>query len=150
MKDTNHCISKAIVEFAYNHNAGTVSFEKLSGIREDANKKGKRLRSSINSWSYHQLQTFTEYKALEHGIHTVYVDPRNTSKTCSKCGEIGQRVGDRFSCVCGYTLHADLNGARNIRARHMGMSRMSAGCKSFTPEIPSQPDHRLVGGISRA
>jgi predicted transposase len=50
------------------------------------------------------------------------VDPRHTSQTCSCCGHIARnnrRSRDLFVCrACGYTLHADLNGARNIAAKY--------------------------------
>jgi transposase len=51
----------------------------------------------------------------------VAVDPRNTSKGCSACGCIDAKNRPdqaTFSCiVCEHTSLADLNAARNIRAR---------------------------------
>ena len=50
----------------------------------------------------------------------MYVDPRNTSKTCSVCGhcERGNRQNQaEFVCKhCGFSANADWNAARNIRA----------------------------------
>jgi putative transposase len=52
------------------------------------------------------------------GIPVIGVDPRNTSKTCPKCGHIEE--GNRltrglFLCrSCGHFDHADVVGAANI------------------------------------
>jgi putative transposase len=43
-----------------------------------------------------------------------------TSKTCGSCGELNQKLGssDTFLCPsCGYEVHRDINGARNILFR---------------------------------
>ncbi|MBB5109864.1 putative transposase [Streptomyces spectabilis] len=48
------------------------------------------------------------------------VDPRNTSRTCPKCGHIDakNRDGERFQCTsCWHIDHADRVGARNIALR---------------------------------
>jgi transposase len=50
------------------------------------------------------------------GIRVERVHPEYTSQTC-KCShrEKANRNGIRFRCKqCGYTIHADLNGAINI------------------------------------
>ncbi len=48
----------------------------------------------------------------------VAVDPRNTSRTCPRCGRCARdnRVTQaEFRCVaCGYSAHADVNAAQNI------------------------------------
>lgn len=57
------------------------------------------------------------------GIVTVEVNPAYTSQTCSACGYVDRRnrSGEAFICrFCGRTLHADVNGARNIYARRSG------------------------------
>ncbi|KXA90694.1 hypothetical protein AKJ61_00195 [candidate division MSBL1 archaeon SCGC-AAA259B11] len=88
----------------------------MTDIR-DGTRVRKKDRYNHESWAFRQLQKFIEYKAVEKGIRVEYVDPENTSKTCSRCGHISRnnREGLDFVCEeCGYELHADLNGARNI------------------------------------
>ena len=56
-------------------------------------------------------------KAEEAGRVVVEVNPRNTSRTCHRCGHCaeGNRKDEAFKCLrCGHTAHADVNAARNI------------------------------------
>ena len=59
-------------------------------------------------------------KAESAGRTVIAVDPRNTSRTCSHCGqcEAGNRDKEAFRCLsCGYLAHADTNAAVNIAFR---------------------------------
>lgn len=63
-----------------------------------------------------KLASLTE----ERGITVHKVNPAYTSKECSGCGHIhdSNRSGTKFRCrFCGRSLHADINGARNIVGR---------------------------------
>lgn len=113
MKDTNHILSKQITERAKQTNSFIV-FENLEGINKRCKNKGKRLRKILGGWAFYQLQTFTEYKAAQAGVPVVYIDPRNTSKTCSVCFKIGSRKKHKFSCSCGNVMDADFNASKNI------------------------------------
>ena len=123
--DVNHYISKRLVQVAKGTNRAIV-LEDLKGIRERA-KKGTRktvcktMRQALSSWSFYQLRQFIEYKAKAAGVLVIYIDPRNTSRTCSKCGHIdkkSRRDQEHFVCTaCGYALNADINAALNIARR---------------------------------
>lgn len=53
-------------------------------------------------------------------IKVMKVDPKNTSKLCSKCGKIGKRIGQGlFKCECGYQVNADYNASKNIMKRSL-------------------------------
>lgn len=113
IRNLNHNISKKIIQTALSNNAG-IRMENLTGIRKTV-KHVKSFRYSLNSWSYYQLQQFIKYKARLQGIEIVSVDPRYTSKMCSKCGTLGERKGKKFECVrCGHVDHADVNASFNI------------------------------------
>ncbi|MGI0102864.1 MAG: RNA-guided endonuclease InsQ/TnpB family protein [Nitrosotalea sp.] len=113
LRTLNHKISARIVEIAVSEKSG-IRFEKLKGIRKNK-KHSKKFRYSLNSWSYYQLQQFVAYKARKQGIEVAYTAPAYTSKTCSRCGSLGNRQEKLFQCVrCGHADHADVNAAFNI------------------------------------
>jgi putative transposase len=91
-----------------------IVFEKLN-IR--GMLKNHCLAKSIADAAWSQLVTFTSYKAENAGRYMVQVNPRNTSKMCSGCGELAEidlsvRI---FHCPgCGLTLDRDHNAAINI------------------------------------
>jgi IS605 OrfB family transposase len=123
-RDINHCLSKAIVQTAKGTRRG-IALQDLQGIRERAGKTvSKRQRRALHSWAFFQLRAFIAYKAALAGVRVVYVDPAYTSQTCSQCGHCGHcekanRMSQaKFLCrSCGFSAHADLNAAANIRAR---------------------------------
>lgn len=118
-KITNHTISKHIVSKA-ERLSYSISIEDLTGIRNGIKAK-KANRNKMHNWSFYQLRNFLEYKAKRAGIPCVAVDPRNTSRTCAKCGHIAKanrKTQALFKCeVCGHSCNADLNAAANIAAR---------------------------------
>jgi IS605 OrfB family transposase len=79
-------------------------------------RKGTRRRMS--QWAHGLLETWITNKAQERGITVAYVPPAYTSKTCNRCGLLGDRRKHVFRCPhCGHTDHADVNAAKNIRDR---------------------------------
>ena len=123
--DVNHCISKRLVEVAKGTKRAIV-LEDLKGIRKRARKGTRKtvcktMRQALSSWSFYQLRRFIEYKAKAAGVQVIYVDPRNTSRTCSKCGHIDKKSRkdqEHFVCsACGHALNADINAALNIARR---------------------------------
>lgn len=124
-KNVNHVISKNIVAKALTSNCG-IAIEDLTGIRKRCEKTvRKSQRSRLSNWSFFQLRSFIEYKALQVGIPVVAVDPRNTSRTCSDCGhcdKANRKNQSDFECKhCGFTCNADKNGAKNIRSRALAV-----------------------------
>jgi IS605 OrfB family transposase len=114
----NHRISKQIVEKATDTGRG-IGLEDLTGIRERTRFR-KTQRDKMSKWSFAELRGFIEYKAKLAGIPVMPVDPRDTSRTCPKCGHIdkGNRTArGLFLCrLCGHFDHADVVGATNIAA----------------------------------
>lgn len=122
--DTNHCISKTIVNMPYD----IFALEDLTSIRVQS-RKGKDFNRKLNSWAFYQLAQFLEYKAEALGKSVIYVDPRFSSQKCSKCGDIrkSNRKGNSYHCkACGFQLHSDLNAALNIAQAGIScLSRLS-------------------------
>ena len=128
-KQINHEISRQLVNNAV-ASKRAISLEDLTGIRERTNKqpRNKQERRKSNNWSFYQLRQFLTYKCLLAGISLVLVNPAYTSKSCYKCGHIGNRNGKGFSCVnpdCKNKCDPDYQGAMNIAA--LGRSINSPG-----------------------
>lgn len=115
-RDVNHCITKKISKLPYS----TFILEDLSSIRTQ--KRGKKLNKWLNSWPFYQFEQFLNYKAEALGKRVKFVNAHYTSQKCSRCGNRSRhnRYKSRFKCsVCGFTVHADLNAALNIKNNYI-------------------------------
>jgi len=74
---------------------------------------------SIADASWYQLQMFTNYKAEWAGKTVDFVDPKNTTKECSKCGKINDMpIWKRtMECICGNIEDRDVDASFVIRDR---------------------------------
>ena len=124
--DINHCISKQLVKTAKGTHKG-IALENLKGIRKNEQTANKAQRIKLSKWSFCQLQQYIDYKAKELGVKVVYIDPRNTSRTCPKCGHIDKKnrpTRNLFCCTaCGYSAPADNVASENIRRAAMSTSQ---------------------------
>jgi putative transposase len=143
-RDVDHVTSKRIVDFAASTGNAVIALENLEGIRCGAGtgKRTKNFNNRLHRWSFYRLSECVEYKAQQRGMAVIYVDAKYTSQGCSKCGhtEKANRSGHAFSCkACGYSLHSDLQAARNIRLRGILSRQVLAedGVPSITPKVRS-------------
>jgi IS605 OrfB family transposase len=113
-------VSKQLVQRAFSSQKA-LALEDLSGIRDRANGFSRESRWLLGNWAFDQLGQFVSYKAKSLGVPVAFVDPRNTSRTCSACGhcdKANRKSQSKFECLsCGLVLNADFNAALNIRAR---------------------------------
>lgn len=120
-----HALAKQIVEQCIDRGIGRIAIGDLSEIREDKNGDsrnwGRSRNKKLHGWEFERFTRLLEYKAEEHGILVDRVSERDTSKTCSCCGQ--KRDANRverglYACEsCGATMNADVNGAVNIRRK---------------------------------
>ncbi|NEO14052.1 MULTISPECIES: transposase [unclassified Moorena] len=102
---------KTAKELLDNHDL--VAHEKLN-IKGLAKTK---MAKSVLDAGWGQFLSILSTKALNAGLVTKAVNPRNTSQNCSNCGEkVPKKLKDRtHSCShCGYTEDRDVNAAKNI------------------------------------
>jgi len=75
------------------------------------------------------------YKAERAGKLIIEVDPRNTSKTCSNCGSIKDKLSlsDReYHChTCSMKMDRDQNAAINIRRLGINLETSKLSQKSL-------------------
>jgi putative transposase len=77
--DSCHYISKRIVEIAKEYNA-LIVLEDLNKLKARTNGS-RKFNKRLALWAYRRIQGYIHYKALIKGIRTLYVTPRNTSRT---------------------------------------------------------------------
>jgi putative transposase len=108
-RDFAHKESRKLV----NH-YGFIAFEALNITGMVQNHS---LAKSISDVAWNQLVQFTAAKAEEAGRVVVLVDPRNTTKMCSRCGLlVDKTLSERVhKCPhCSLEMNRDLNASINI------------------------------------
>ena len=119
-------VTKHIVSECVERGIGKIAVGNLEGVREDdetgkPRNWGDRGNERLHRWAFDHFTNLLTYKAKAEGIAVVTVSERDTSKTCSSCGE--KRDTNRverglYVCQgCGTVMNADSNGAENIRRR---------------------------------
>lgn len=114
MKDQDHKVSRAIVDFAKQEKVSVIRLEKLANIRQTA-RTSRKNEKNLHTWSFYRLAQFIEYKANLEGIKVEYVNPAYTSQTCPACSEKNKAQDRNYRCKCGFEKHRDIVGAMNIR-----------------------------------
>ena len=119
-QDFAHKLSRALVTLFQ-----IIAFEKLN-VKQMRENGFKGIRKSIGDVAWGQFMQFTAYKAEEAGRQVVFVNPRNTSKICSRCGRLVEKtLADRVHrCSCGLVLDRDHNASINILA--LGMKSLAS------------------------
>ena len=124
----NHRIAKQVVTHAQDTRRG-MALEDLTGIRDRITVRRAQRRRQ-HSWAFYQLRAFLVYKTALAGVAVALVDPRNTSRTCPRCGLIDKRnrpTQASFRCIgCGFAGPADTIAAGNI-ARRAAVNQPDAG-----------------------
>lgn len=118
IKQALHTVANEIVEEAQDYGCPVIAVEDLTGIYQP----GQRW-PAIGTWTYRTLVEYVRYKSIPKGIRVAAVDPKNTSKRCSSCGNVdsANRTRQRqFECKdCGYQNHADYNAAKNVGLKYL-------------------------------
>jgi len=143
--DINHQISKKIAQ-----PNRLIGLEDLTHVRERtksksgkrATKKQRKANRNKSKWSFAELHSFIDYKAILNNSLAIKIPANYSSQCCIKCGHVSKEnrpnKGLLFHCqCCGYKLHADLIGARNMALRTLLIRQdwISKGCLSATLDV---------------
>jgi len=116
-------------DFAYKAARSIVNrYEKIvvEDLKIDNMKRNKHLSKSIGDAGWGILRNALTYMAsLSEGV-MAFVDPRYTSQLCSGCGSlVTKTLAERVHrCPdCGLVLDRDVNAARVILRKGIGMER---------------------------
>ena len=108
--------------------------EKLASQEMVKENYGKQ----INDAGWNMFANMLAYKAEGAGCEVVFVDPKDTSKMCSRCGNIRDdlTLWDRtYNCPnCGLSTDRDLNSAVNILTKATPGQGGSNACNSLQKE----------------
>jgi len=110
--DTNHKLSKELVDYCLSQQVNVLVVEKLKG-HQLSNRKFRKF-----SWAFKDLIEKIKYKCENMGIKVVEVNPAYTSQRCSSCGlksKDNRKTQSLFECdSCKFRANADLNASKNI------------------------------------
>lgn len=72
------------------------------------------------TWGHHRFKSHLKQAASRRGVVVIDVNESYTSKTCTGCGHVHEKLGGNrvFQCPnCGHKYDRDWGGARNIFIR---------------------------------
>ncbi len=110
-RDFLHKLSTSLV-----NSYSLIATERLASQEMATRRYGK----AINDVGWNMFANMLAYKAEGAGCRVFFVNPKNTTRTCSRCGAvIDKALQDRiYHCrSCGLRVDRDLNAAINILNR---------------------------------
>ena len=142
-----HIISKHLVKECIAKGVGEIVIGDIKGIRGKINS-GTHLNQRLHAWAFGKIISQMTYKSELAGIKPRVMGEAYTSQACYACGQIkpSNRVyRGLYQCSCGWSAHADLNGALNIfqKAYHVSPS-WSSGAVAAPVVMPYQIDWHKV------
>ncbi|WP_371825860.1 RNA-guided endonuclease InsQ/TnpB family protein [Nonomuraea turcica] len=114
------------------------------------------LNKSILDKGWYGLETALRSKARYTGTSIRVVDPAYTSQTCSNplCGTVDAKSRESqadFRCTsCGHVEHADVNAAKNIKARGYAAGLVVSGRGDPPGSVKRQAPRTIARGVGDA
>jgi putative transposase len=93
------------------------TFETSEMTKKNKRKIRTKTARQMLTWSHYRFKQVLKNKAELSGSKVIDVTEEFTSKTCTRCGHVHQKLGGSkiFKCPeCGHTLNRDFNGALGI------------------------------------
>jgi transposase len=140
-KDWIEKVSKNLIDIAlesieeYNCEVAVISFENLKEYEVNKNNNSKKINKKNSEWlrgkiiqrvfekslwinSMKSLTYKPTFNKNQRNLQQILVKARNTSITCSRCGNKGIKRGKEFFCSkCRFTDNIHINASRNIAKR---------------------------------
>jgi putative transposase len=123
-----------------------VVLEDLNGLRNSINNKPSTMTWKLSLFAYRRLQNAIISKAIEHNVPVLFVDPRNTSSICPRCGgrlTYTHRLG--YCQKCGFIADRDVVGAMNILTQALAY----VGVPGSPPNAPPMNNEARGRGRNR-
>ncbi len=112
-----------------------IALEDLEKLWFNSSRKSSSLADKLSRFAYRKLQQAIISKAIEYNVPIIFVDPRNTSTTCPRCGAKLVYNHRLAMCrKCGFIGDRDTVGAINIYTRaHRRMSPLQGWGRNVLP-----------------
>lgn len=136
-----HSLTSDFVRRCWLAGVDTISVGDLTGIRERIDYT-EELNQRLHAWPFRKIVTMLTYKASLYGMRVMTVSEAYTSQTCHYCGEVkksNRKHRGLYSCICGWHVHADVNGVANIFQNAFKVSPLierSSGCVAQPVVVP--------------
>ena len=122
-KDLMHKITTTIARELKSTKSGVI-LEDLRNIKDRILNGSKNLNRKLSKWNCRTFQFTLEYKLKWFGLPVKYVNPANSSKTCSVCSGRLSAYRDRLlKCnKCGSIQDRDIVAVLNLRMWGLGVA----------------------------
>lgn len=114
------------------------SFETQDMVYKAKRKLNSKTARSLLTWSHYRFKQRLFSKAREYkNVHIIICNESYTSKTCSECGTIHNKLGGSktFKCPeCKQISDRDINASRNILLRYFTNSKKRVNFNHKTRE----------------
>ncbi|MDA8213064.1 MAG: transposase [Clostridia bacterium] len=127
-QDILHKMSRKFAVWADEQQVKTVVVGDVEGVQRNTSNRKKnnpkkkrrtpRHNQRMSQWPFGVLIVMLSYKLAALGIELSKIDESHTTQTYHVCGRRKKVSGRIYKCHCGYTMHRDIHGARNILAKH--------------------------------
>jgi IS605 OrfB family transposase len=112
-----HEVANGVVEEAVQYDCELIAFGELGEVAELQPEVGP-----FHEWLFARLLSFVEYRAAEHDVAVVEVNPEYTSQRCMECGfthpQNRNPESNQFECLkCEASANDDYNAAKNLAFR---------------------------------
>jgi len=125
VKNFWHHVALMLIAWAMATKAAIV-LEDLKGMKGKiaSKRKSRRIRQRLlNFWSVMTFHRILALKAAFYGVPLIFVEPKNTSRTCPICGRVNERLrGHVFECPCG--LKKGRHEVAAINIAHRGLESL--------------------------
>ena len=112
IRDLNHKITRAFVTWAVENKIAKVYVGNPEGVQR---KKLRQVVSQkLSRWNFGKHLEYLRYKLEAVGISLEKISEEYSTQTCPQCGRRHKCSSRNYRCICGYTAHRDIHGARNI------------------------------------
>jgi len=116
-----------------------IVLEDLEKLWSNASRKSSSLADRLSRFAYRKLQLAIITKAVEYSVPILFVNPKNTSSRCPRCGHRLSYNRRLAVCPrCGFIADRDVVGALNIYLRTLRGMRGSPGSPPSAPPMNNE------------